>query len=249
MQFLSYLTLVVVLYIYLKLVIDYHPKWLNFFKESKEEEYSTRDVSFNMLVNKVEIDETLEFSKYEYQKSFLARSTLCWFPISEYELEKNKLDEELLKKIFFYLENGKYIYSFNYFGNCDLEIAYATKEQKWNETVPKQSIGYGIGTESGISLKVYCNEDFYKKIREINESNQYINIQIKCSIKTDKEKLWLYVNEIKTEKIKFGIEHTYQYTWWNSKEINGEKRKELERKFPKFLSNLQEAIEIYDATK
>jgi hypothetical protein len=248
MQFLSYLTLVVVLYIYLKLVIDYHPKWLNLFKESKEEEYSNWDVSLHMLINKIERNEKLEFSKYEYQKSFLAKSTLCWFPISDYEVEKNKLDKELLKKIFFYIENEK-IYSFNYFGNCDLEIAYATKEQKWNETVPKQSIGYGVSAESEISLKVFCNEEFYKKIRETNENNQYVDIEIKCSIKTEKEKLWLYVKEIKSEKIKFGIEHTYQYTWWNSKEINGEKRKELEKKFPKFLSNLHGAIEIDNATK
>ena len=239
MEFLIYLILIVLSLIYLKLTINYHPSFINFFKTEDASNVVRNTVHIHMLIDKLNKTEKIKYEKKQFEKTISIKSKLTWFPIDSYEIEKENLDKETIRKKFFERENVNYGYSFNFFGETSVIFHYAEQEIQWSEKIPKQCIGSG-NLRDYIFLSVYCSKECFEMIRNLDVVNSLMSITFECNIKTEKDEISLFVNGFEVNE-EFGIHNTYQYKWWWHDEIKGGERKKLEEKYSDYFNNLEKA--------
>jgi len=239
MEFLLYLVLIALSLIYLKLTINYHPRFINFFKATEAPNLSINKVHIHMLIDKINKTEKIKYEKKQFEKTISIDSKLTWLPMGSDEVVNENLNIEAIRKAFFERENINYGYKFNFFGKTSVILHHTEQEIQWNEKVPKQCIGTG-NLMDYIFLSVYCSKECFDMIKNLDIENSLMSITFECDIKTEKDEIIFFVNSFEVSE-EFEIHSTYQYKWWWHNEIKGDERKRLEKKYSAYFNNLEKA--------
>ena len=251
MELLLYVIFIMLCLIYAKLTISYHPKWLNFFAKKREDNYYSRtDLTVHMWVPKEQkAEDTNEKMSYEinnFEKCFDVRNTLCWSPITGLDewFEKDGIDRNTIKKIFYEKQKDtKYGYRYSHFGSGYVSFMNSSKVIT-NNYANKQTftyIGNGYIDNDSVLLLIYMDNTSYESVLKKLQDKESTSIEIACDIETDKDKIRLFVKQIEIKTVN-DFADTYQYKWWNDKEMIGEEKKKLADQFKRFARQIEKHI-------
>lgn len=249
MEFISYLVLIVVLLIYLKLAIDYHPKWLNFFKEEKNTISNRTTVWFHFVLMKRKYATTyvedLGVDEDGMSKSF-SIDVFVYSEIFDGQInEKQQIKEKLLQM---YVEIEDEYKSYKNF--CTGTIYFRNDSDKFIRQNLEEAkyIGSGRlsgGTRNNLLMTLKCPNEAYEKIFQKVKETEKLGLRIECEveIKNDYELTLLAKSFYLENDLEFN-ETMPVINWKNERSRNTIKRFEnVERQMTRYIREQKIVIE------